>query len=282
MTLLSIKQMLPRAQQEGYALLLVDLMDVPSAEGFFAALEEKRSPGIAGVYGGMLERPNARALSSYLRIRAQECSMPVSLMLDHGSSLEQCKRAMEWGYTDVMFDGSLLSFTDNVAVTQQVVEAARESGVGVEAELGHVGSGNEYAEYGAIRLGFTDPGFAADFIRKTDVDFLAIAIGTAHGVYSGDPCLDLDLLKILRAEVDIPLVLHGGTGLSKEQFQSAIVGGISKINVATDMFLTAGKQIKQSAMDGEANYFRLNQAATGAIQDRVAYYLEIFGSCGKI
>jgi fructose-bisphosphate aldolase class II len=282
MTLVSIKEYLHQAQTRGYAVLLVDVADIHGAEGIFAALEAKRAPGIVAIYGGMMAQMNSRALAAYLRARAEEIRVPISLMLDHGSSLEQCIRAMQWGFTDVMFDGSRLTIEENIAITRQVVEVAHAIGVGVEAELGHVGQGSQYASFGRLRKGFTDPAEAERFMTETGVDFLAVAIGTAHGIYSGDPHIDLELLAEIRKQVPIPLVMHGGTGLSAEQFQTAITAGIAKINVATDMFISAGRRMKQVATQEDIDYFGFTRAATQVFQERCEYYLDLFGSSDKI
>lgn len=277
MTLTSIKTELRRAREEGYAVLLTNVADIPSAEGFFAALEEWQGSGILGVYGGTFAQPNAGALAVYLRTRAAEVRAPLSLMLDHGSSFEQCRQAVAWGFTDVMIDGSRLPFQENIDLARKVVEFAHAQGVGVEAELGHVGDGRTYNEYGARRLGFTDPNLAEQFVAESGVDILAVAIGTAHGVYTGEPHLDLDLLAEIAAQVDIPLALHGGTGLTDEQFRAAIAGGIAKINVATGMFIAAGQAVAATAQTGEHGYFRLIQSAQQAFQEQCRHYLELFG-----
>ncbi len=276
MTLVSIKSELYKARQQGYAVLLTDVADIPGVEGMLAAMESKQVPGIIGVYGGMLKQPNAHALVCYILQRLSETSLPVSLMLDHGSSLEQCLQAIDWGFSDVMFDGSSLPFQENCEISRRLVASAHASGVGVEAELGHVGLGSEYPEYGGKRKGFTDPLEAERFALESGVDFLAVAIGTAHGVYQGDPHVDLDLLAEIHRCVPVPLVLHGGTGLSPAQFQAAIAAGIAKINVATDMFIQAGQRLSQAAGDGETNYFRLIQASTQTFQERCEFYLDLF------
>ncbi len=276
MTLVSIKNELLQARKHGYAVLLTDVADIPGVEGMLAAIESRQVPGIIAVYGGMLNQPNAHALVRYILQRTGETSVPLSLMLDHGSSLELCLQAIDWGFSDVMFDGSSLPLQENADTSRHLVEKAHAAGVGVEAELGHVGMGSEYSEYGGKRKGFTDPLEAERFARETGVDFLAVAIGTAHGVYQGEPNLDLDLLAEIRARVPVPLVLHGGSGLSTIQFQAAITSGISKINVATDMFIHAGQRLAQAARDGESNYFRLTQASTQAFQERCEFYLDLF------
>lgn len=173
-----------------------DTFDMHSADGMFAVLEEKRAPGIIAIYASGVERANARAFAAYIRARAEEATVPVSLMLDHGQNFEQCIKAISYGFTDVMYDGSSFPLEENIENTQAIVRAARAVEVCVEAELGHVGGGSEYQSYGALRKGFTDPDAVEEFVAETGVDLLAVAVGTAHGVYDGEPVIDLDLLRI--------------------------------------------------------------------------------------
>jgi fructose-bisphosphate aldolase class II len=281
MSLVSIGPELDRARKGRYALPLFDTFDMHSTEGMLLALEDKQAPAMIALYSGLLERPNARAFATYVRIRAEEATVPVSLMLDHGSTFEQCIQAISYGFTDVMYDGSRLPLEQNISNTRAVVRAAHAVGVCVEAELGHVGSGTEYQGFGAQRKGFTDPDAVEQFVEETGVDFLAIAIGTAHGLYDGEPQLDLDLLHEIRGRVDIPLVLHGGSGLSDAQFRSAIAAGISKINVATDLFVTTTRHLVEAAGAEGVNYFALGETSVTSFRERCGYYLDLFGASGK-
>jgi fructose-bisphosphate aldolase class II len=281
MPLVSIGQELERAQKGRYALPLFDTFDMRSTDGMFLALEEKRAPAMVAIYSEAMERPNSRAFAAYIRVLADQANVPVSLMLDHGSSFEQCMKAISYRFTDVMYDGSRLPLAENIDSTRAVVRAAHAVGVCVEAELGHVGSGSEYQSFGAQRSGFTDPDSVERFVEETGVDFLAIAIGTAHGLYDGEPQLDIDLLREIRARVDIPLVLHGGSGLSESQFRTVIAAGISKINVATDLFVTAGKRLVEMAQIEDASYFAMGEAAVDSFQERCGYYLDLFGASGQ-
>lgn len=281
MPLVSIRTELIRASYEGYALPLFDTFDMNATDGILNAFQNKHCPGIIGLYSSFLERPNARAITAYIRTRVEDFSFPVSLMLDHGNSVENCIKAIELGFTDVMYDGSRLPFEENIRNTKAVVDVAHKVGVCVEAELGHVGSGREYQKYGAQRKGFTDPNLVETFVKETEVDYLAIAIGTAHGIYDGDPNIDLELLKEIRARVDIPLVLHGGTGCSEEQFRAVIKNGISKINIATDLFLNASRRMVEVAKGENVSYFLLCKTATEAFQERCEYYIELFGAEDK-
>src|SRR5512146_1554065 len=201
MPLISIGKELQRARAGKYALPLFDAEDSLSADGMFAALEACRAPAMIAMYTALLDRPNGRALAAYLRTRAEDATVPVSIMLDHGSSFEACIKALKLGLTDVMFDGSRLPIAENIAITRQVVRAAHANGACVEAELGHVGMGKEYQDFGAKRKGFTSPEDVERFVAETGVDFLAVAIGSAHGVYQGEPRLDLELLEQIAARV---------------------------------------------------------------------------------
>lgn len=262
------------AQKRGVALF--DVFDSLSIDGLTLALEESGAAAIVAIYSGTFDQPNGPALADYARRRMEHLPQPVSLMLDHGSSPEQCQRAVDLGYTDVMFDGSKLSYEENMAATRKVTEYAHRAGVHVEAELGHVGMGSEYPTFGARRQGFTDPAAAEAFVRETKVDILAVAIGTAHGMYAGDPHLDLELLSDIRRRVPQPLALHGGSGLSEEQFRAAIHAGISKINVATELIITAGKRMCETAAAEKNGYFNLTSTAVNSYRERCLYYLRLF------
>ncbi len=280
MTLVSIKQELVKARQGRYAVPLFDVFEINGTEGMLEALVEKRAPTIIGVYTANLAQPSGRGFAAYLRCRAEETDIPLSLMLDHGASVDLCLKALSYGFTDVMFDGSQLPLEENIAKTKEVVAAAHAQGAAVEAELGHVGSGEEYQAVGAQRVGFTDPGVVEYFVRETGVDMLAVAFGTAHGFYKGEPHLDLDLLAEICRRVDIPLVMHGGTGLSNEQFRATIAAGITKINFATSIFNAAGENMRAIAAKG-GGMFEMNEGIHAAYKQWCAELYDVFGTTGK-
>jgi fructose-bisphosphate aldolase class II len=281
MPLISIGNELRKAQSGRYAVPCFDTFEMMGTQGMLAALEEKRSPAIVALYAGAVDRPGASAFSALLRALAEEATVPISLMLDHGASYEQCIKALRLGFSDVMYDGSKLPLEENIATTCLVARAAHAVGACAEAELGHVGVGVEYDVFGGQRKGFTDPAVVERFVAETGVDFLAVAIGTAHGVYKGEPQIDLDLLDEIRRRVEIPLVLHGGSGLSTEQFQAAVAHGIAKINIFTDLGITAGNRMIAAAKAEKASYFSIAEAARQAFHERVGYYLDTFGSSGR-
>ena len=286
MPLISIGQTLKRAQAEHFAVPLFDVFDSTGVDGIFAAAQEKRSPVILALYTGIIDQPNTHSLAEYIRTRAKESPVPAALILDHGGSFEHVMKALTWGFSDVMYDGSKLPLVENIANTQAVVRAAHAVGVCVEAELGHVGLGSEYASFGKQRKGFTDPALVEKFVTETGIDFLAVAIGNAHGLYRSEPHLDIDLLKEIQRCVDVPLVLHGGTGISEEQFHAVIAAGIAKINIATDLFVTTAKRLSAQVMEAKgkvdgSTYHALLMTAFESFRERGGYYIELFGAAGK-
>lgn len=281
MPLTSILPTLKRGVQEGFAVPLIDIFDSLSIDGVAEAFADKRAPGIIGVWSGLLTRPNAQALISYTKALIAHLPGDVSLMLDHGASLDQCALAMQFGFTDVMFDGSRLPLAENIAQTRAVVRLAHAAGVNVEAELGHVGIGSEYQEIVDKRKGYTDPAEVERFVAETGVDFLAVAVGTAHGVFAGDPRLDLDLLAEIHRRVDIPLVMHGGSGLSEDQFRAGIKNGIAKINVVTELVNTTAQRMREDAQSPKSSYQSMTAVAVKSYQERAGYYLDLFGATNK-
>ena len=188
---------------------------------------------------------------------------------------------LRYGFTDVMYDGSKLPIEENIANTRRVVEAAHSRGVGVEAELGHVGMGDDYDIFGSQRKGFTNPDTVERSVAETGVDFLAIAFGNAHGLYKGEPQLDLDLVAKIRRRVDIPLVMHGGTGLSDDQFRDAIAAGISKINFFTSIQVTATQNMRAACAQPSANMLQIYEGIRPAYVQWCTHLYKVFGAAGR-
>ncbi len=281
MPLVSIKETLKKATAEHFAVPLFDAFEMAAVEGMFAAIEEKKAPAIVAIYDALLGLPVISAYVAFIRAMAERSPMPVSLMLDHGSSPDQCEKALSLGFTDVMYDGSKLPIGENIAATRKVALAAHAADAALEAELGHVGEGSDYARFGARKEGFTDPQTVRGFVEETGCDFLAVAIGTAHGVYKGEPHLDIELLSEIRKKTDIPLALHGGTGLSEGQYRNTIKAGIGKINIATDLMMASTTKMVEAANSAGASYLGIIQAARDAHRERCGYYLDLFGASGK-
>ncbi len=276
MPLQSIVPMLKKARDEGYA---VGLFDAHSYEGITAILTaavDQRSPVI------IAPQVNPRGpAADLIRGLVADMPVPVAIELDHGRSFELVMECIRGGFTDVMIDASTLPYDGNVALTKQVVAAAHAVGMGVEAEIGHVGRGTAYDDVAARTATFTNPEDAARFVADTEVDVLAVAIGSAHGMYKGTPELDLERLRQIRAAVDVPLVLHGGSGLSDDDFRAAIANGIAKINIYTNMAMAAVDAMRESLKDPEARYRQVQQAAGEAIKGVVEHCMRVFGSSGK-
>jgi len=282
MTIIPIKNEMTKALHEHYAIPLFDVFEMQGMEGVMEALIEKRAPTIIGIYSPYAALPNCRALAAYIRCRAGDTDVPISLMLDHGASVEQCLEMLEYGFTEVMYDGSSLPLEENIANTRRVVQAAHAVGVGVEAELGHVGFGDEYDTLGGKRIGFTDPQIVAHFVEATGVDFLAIAFGNAHGLYKGKPHLDLELVAEIRRKVNVPLVMHGGTGLSDQQFRAAIAAGINKINFATSIMNAAAENMRQAAANRDASMFDIHDGIRTAYAHWCGQLYETFGTARRV
>lgn len=243
------KQLLSTAKRKGYAVPAFNVDNLESVLGVLNALNSTGKPLIIQTiprtlkYGGI---PTYAALTRAL----YKGGADLSIHLDHGGDIQTVKACIDAGYTSVMIDGSMLDFDQNVSLTKQVVELARKSGVSVEAELGTIG-GKEETE-GQIK--YTEVAEAVEFVKLTGVDSLAIGVGTAHGVYKGTPQIAVDRIKEIADKVDIPLVLHGASGLSDEVIRACIDAGINKINFATHLRQAFTEGLKKGLADKGATY----------------------------
>ena len=208
--------------------------------------------------------------------------VPVCLHFDHGSSYEACALAIRRGCTSVMFDGSQLPFVENVKQTKKVVEMAHACGVDVEGEIGCIGSNDDSIENTGGRVIYTEPQDAVAFVEQTKVDALAVAIGTIHGVYLTEPKLDFKRLAKIRSLVDIPLVLHGGSGLTKENFQAAVDNGMNKINAYTNVSIAAAEGLRKALSDFGENttHEEFTNVLHNAAKQEIMRYIKMFGTPG--
>lgn len=237
--LVNMNDVLLPAQKGGYAVGLFNTVNLELAKGVLAAAEELHSPVIIGTAEIFLPYSTIEELSYFLLPMAEKASVPVVVHLDHGLKAETCKRALELGFTSVMFDCSADDYETNIQKVREITQLAHAKGATVEAELGHVGDNEDSAE-GSSQLTdpsayYTVPAQAKDYVERTGVDALAIAVGTAHGTYKLPPKLDFDRISEIAKVIDTPLVLHGGSGLSDDDFKTAISRGISKVNIFTDI-----------------------------------------------
>jgi len=271
--------MLLKAQKEQYAVGSFDIFNIEMLKGVLGAAEETRSPVIVA-YGEAFEE--LLPMESFARTvidMAQRATVPVAVHLDHAVSFDLIVRAVHCGFTSVMIDASDKSLEDNIEITRKVVEVCRALNVSVEAELGHVsGLGTLYESDEHI---YTDVQQAKYFTEQTQVDALAVSIGTVHGVHKEAPRLNLKRLKEIRAVVSQPLVLHGGSGLSEQDFRNTIIDGICKVNIYTDLTLAALDSIRNSAMDMRLSYIDQCVMIADAVKREAIRKMKIFGCCGK-
>jgi len=233
--LMNMKELLSVAQENGFAVPAFNTSSNMILKGVMEACNEKQAPVIIAIHPDELSFVEDSFIAS-VKEEAMKAHVPVVIHFDHGGTFEQILRAIRCGFTSVMIDASTLSFEENIAITKKVVEVAHPLNVSVEAELGTIGTtGN--GEAGTDKIIYTDPQTAKEFVDKTGVDTLAIAIGTSHGIYPKNmkPKLRLDLLKTIREIVEIPLVLHGGSANSDDEIAQSVKLGISKINISSDI-----------------------------------------------
>ena len=243
MSFVTSKQMLLDAQAGGYAVGAFNAENMEMVQAIIAAAEEVKAPVMIQTTPSTVKYASLALYLANVKAEAEKASVPVCIHLDHGSSFELAMQALRTGYTSIMIDGSHSVFEENIALPKRVVDACAPSGVPVEAELGKVGGKEDDLDGGAG--GYTVPEEAKEFAEKTGVDSLAVAIGTAHGVYSGVPKLDLDRLTEIRKLVDIPLVLHGASGLSDDAVRESIRRGICKVNFATELRIAYSDGVKK-------------------------------------
>ena len=244
MSFVTSEKMLLDAQRGGYAVGAFNVENMEMVMAVIAAAEELRAPLMLQTTPSTIKYAGLDMYLANVKAAAERASVPVCLHLDHGDSFDLAMRALRTGYTSIMIDGSHNVFEENIAVTKAVADACRPSGIPVEAELGKVG-GKEDDLDGGEGNGYTDPLEAKEFVERTGVTSLAVAIGTAHGVYKGVPKLDLDRLAEIRKVVDIPLVLHGASGLSEEAVVESIKRGICKVNFATELRIAYTDGVKE-------------------------------------
>lgn len=282
MALVTTKQLLLDAQKGGYAVGAFNVENMEMVQAAVAAAEELQSPVILQTTPSTVKYADLDFFYANAKVAAENASVPVAMHLDHGNSFELAMRALRVGYTSIMIDGSHDSFEENIAVTKAVVDACRPSHVPVEAELGKVG-GKEDDLDGGEGGGYTVPSEAAEFVKATGIDSLAVAIGTAHGVYQGTPKLDVNRLSEIREVVSIPLVLHGTSGVPDDAVRECIKRGICKVNYATDLriaFSNGVKEILDAAPD-TIDPKKYNACGREYVKEYVKGKMEVCNSVGK-
>ena len=275
MALVKMKDLLKRAEEKNIGCGAFSVGNMEMVKGAIRAAEELNTPIILQIAEVRLKNSPLHLMGPMMVQAAKEAKVDVAVHLDHGLTFETVDKALEFGFTSVMLDASTLPFEENIAKVKTVVEKARKHGATVEAELGLVGGSEDGSCDHGIRC--TDPDDAVVYARETGIDALAVAIGNAHGNYPVAPTLAFDVLEKIHEKVDIPLVLHGGSGITDKDFQRAISLGIRKVNIATASFnsLTAHVE-KYMASTDKHNFFDLNEAMVQGTYENVKRPILVF------
>lgn len=281
MSFVTSEKMLLDAQKGGYAVGAFNVENMEMVMAVIAAAEELKAPLMLQTTPSTVKYAGLSMYLANVKTAAERASVPVCMHLDHGDSFELAMRALRTGYSSIMIDGSHNVFEENIRVTRSVVDACSPSGIPVEAELGKVGGKEDDLDGG--NGGYTDPLEAKEFVEGTGVGSLAVAIGTAHGVYRGEPKLDLDRLAEIRKAVDIPLVLHGASGLSEEAVVESIKRGICKVNFATELRIAYTDGVKEflSANPDAFDPKKYGKAAMERVREIVKLRMKMCGCDGK-
>ena len=275
MALVKMKDLLKRAEEKNIGCGAFSVGNMEMVKGAIRAAEELETPIILQIAEVRLKNSPLHLMGPMMVQAAKEAKVDVAVHLDHGLTFEKVDKALELGFTSVMLDASTLPFEENIARVKAVVEKARKYGATVEAELGLVGGSEDGSCDHGIRC--TDPDDAVVYARETGIDALAVAIGNAHGNYPVAPTLAFDVLEKIHEKVDIPLVLHGGSGITDKDFQRAISLGIRKVNIATASFnsLTAHVEKYMESTD-KHNFFDLNEAMVQGTYENVKRHILVF------
>ncbi|SNZ02587.1 fructose-bisphosphate aldolase, class II [Terribacillus aidingensis] len=276
--LINTKVMLQDAQKNGYAVAAFNVYSLETVQAAIAAAEAKRRPVIIALGERYLPTVDIDGFAEMVKSLARKASIPVSLHLDHAYEKETIIRAIRAGFNSVMYDGSKHDLDTNIRYTKEIAEIAHLAGISVEAEIGSMAKGafsDEEEGTGSL----TDPDLAAQFVEETGVDFLAAAIGTVHGMYQGEPNIDLELLETIRQRVDIPLVLHGGSGTPHDTIQKTIESGICKINVNTEVSIAAVNRLKNVlATEDTMHLSVVMESIQSEIQPAMESFIQLFAN----
>lgn len=277
------KEILDNAHKNGYAVGAFNAVNMEMVQAIIAGAEQERSPVIIQTTEGALKYAGICAISKIIRNAAKRSSVPVALHLDHGGSFETVMNCIRHGYTSVMIDGSHLALDENIALTKKVVEAAHFCKVSVEAELGRLGGIEDNISVSEKDAMYTDPKEASRFVEETGVDSLAIAIGTAHGKYKGIPKLDHDRLSVIKKDLNMPIVLHGASGVGEEDIKKAVSLGINKINIDTDLRVAFSDKMKEIFAENpdEFDLRKIFIPSRENVTKVVSYKIRMFGSNGN-
>lgn len=273
------KEMILKAKEGKYAIPAFNAENMEMVQAIVAAAEEERSPVMIQTTATTVDYITREVMYGMVKAVADKATVPVALHLDHCSKYEDVVLAMEAGYSSVMIDASKLPYEENIAVTQKVVESAKKFGATVESELGTVGGKEDNVTADVM---YTDPDEAVDFATRTGIDIFAVAIGTAHGFYKGEPKLNFELLEKLSSIIEAPLVLHGGSGIPDEMIKKTIELGISKVNFATELRAAMTKGVRAALEDEKIiDPKKFMGPGRDAVKELCIHKIRLCGSNGK-
>ena len=279
--LVNMKEILAKAQKEQYGIGFFNAVNVEMARAVIETAEEMHAPVIVGTAEVLLPAMSLERVAEYLIPMARKASVPVAVHYDHGLTFEKCMEALKLGFSSVMYDCSTASYEENLANVAEMVRICHGMGVTLEGELGHVGDNEGAGKLENPSDYYTDPAVAADFVQKTGVDALAVAVGNAHGDYKFPPKLDFERITAIREATGTPLVLHGGSGLSDDDFREAVRRGVCKINIFTDLDKAGKAGIEEGLKKGAASMMGLIPYEIEAMKEVVRNKIGLFGSDGR-
>ncbi|WP_066506135.1 class II fructose-1,6-bisphosphate aldolase [Abyssisolibacter fermentans] len=281
--LVSGSDLMKHAHENGYAVGAFNVNNMEIVQAIIEAAEQTQSPVIMQASQGGLKYAGVEYIAEMAKVAARNASVPVAIHLDHGTDFVQIMQCIRNGFTSVMIDASKHELDKNIEITKNIVEIAHAVGVSAEAELGKIGGTEDDITVDEREATFTDPDEAERFVKETGVDFLAIAVGTAHGPYKGEPKLDFDRIKVIKERLNIPLVLHGSSGVPEDSIRKAVSLGINKINIDTDIRMAFNRAVRKFVEENPDVYDprKIVGAARKEMTQVIAEKMKMFGSEGK-
>lgn len=280
--LVNMNDVLLPAKAEGYGVGFFNAVNVEMARAIIETAEELGAPVMVGTAEILLPAMELERVAEYLIPMAEKASVPVCVHYDHGLTFERCMEALKLGFTSIMYDCSTAPYEENVEKVARMVEICHAMGATVEGELGHVGDNAGAGKLEKPSDYFTQPDAAENFVSRTGIDSLAVAVGNAHGDYAFPPKLDFERIRVISERTGIPLVLHGGSGLSDDDFHKAVKLGVSKINIFTDIDKAGRAGVEKGLREGAKTMMQLIPYEIEAMKEVVSEKIRLFGSDGKI
>lgn len=279
--LVNMNDILLPAKEGKYGVGFFNAVNVEMARAIIETAEELKAPVMIGTAEVLLPAMELDLVANYLIPMAKKATVPVCVHYDHGLTFERCMQAVKLGFTSVMYDCSTAPYEENITKVAEMVKICHAMGVTVEAELGHVGDNAGSGKLTNPEDYFTDPDTAVDYVKRTGVDSLAVAVGNAHGDYAFPPKLDFDRIQIISGKTNLPLVLHGGSGLADADFKNAVRLGVSKINIFTDIDKAGKAGVEAGIAAGERTMMGLIPYEIKAMKEVVAEKIKLFESEGR-